>query len=86
VKIRLLIQRPTRADWSAPATLAGEVGAIAAGLALIGLPLLEWRTLAAVACFAGGLHQARLAMADYRRRRQALVGHGTNGASDAAQR
>jgi hypothetical protein len=68
--IRMRLEKWTRADWQGPARLALDAGAIAACVAVLGLPLFEWPAAVGIACFTGAAYQARLAIAEYRERRQ----------------
>ena len=68
---RIRLPKPTPADWLRPARVATDAGAIVACVALLGLPLFEWRAAVGIVCFTAAAHQARIALSEYRARRLA---------------
>ena len=69
MRVRLRLQKPTRADWYAPAELTGELAAVVICTAMLGLRVIEWRAAVGVACVTAGVYQLRIAISEYRRRR-----------------
>ena len=68
--IRMRLEKLTRTDWNGPARLALDAGVIVTSVAMLGFPLLEWPAAVGIACLTGAAYQARLAIAEYRERRQ----------------